>query len=97
MNLHEKIYLLRKERGETQTQTANGAGITLRQWQRFESGEQKPGFDVLISIVDHFEVLLDYSTGRSDRREIDGKLVGEKVEKHDRILQTYACTAQRAR
>ena len=70
MEFYERLHMLRKERGETQTQAGDGAGITLRQWQRFESGEQKPGFDVLIAIADHFEVSLDYLTGRSERREI---------------------------
>lgn len=70
MEFHEKIRQLRQEKGETQVQAAQDIGITDRQYQRFEAGKQKPGFDVLIAIADHFEVSLDYLTGRSERREI---------------------------
>ena len=70
MEFYEKIRQLRQEKGETQVQAAQDIGITDRQYQRFEAGKQKPGFDVLIAIADHFEVSLDYLTGRSERREI---------------------------
>jgi transcriptional regulator with XRE-family HTH domain len=43
VNREEKVILLdaRKELGLTQTQVADKARITLRQYQKFESGERK--------------------------------------------------------
>ena len=68
MKYFERMKELRCERGETQTQVAEAIGITLRQYQRYEAGTQKPGLDYLIALADHFDVSLDYLTGRTDRR-----------------------------
>lgn len=69
MNFYERMRALRKERKETQVQVAEAIGITDRQYQRFEAGEQKPGFDNLCALADHFGVSMDYLAGRTDRRE----------------------------
>lgn len=69
MNFYERMRALRKERKETQVQVAEAIGITDRQYQRFEAGEQKPGFDNLCALADHFGVSIDYLAGRTDRRE----------------------------
>lgn len=68
MTFEEKLKALREETGLTQGKTAQAMGITLRQYQRFEAGEQRPGYDNLIKIADHFQVSLDYLTGRSEER-----------------------------
>ena len=71
MEFYERMRELRKEHGETQAQVAAAAGMTDRQYQRFETGKQKPGFDSLLALADHFGVSLDYLAGRSDRREME--------------------------
>lgn len=68
MKLHERMRELRKERKETQVQVAQSIGITDQQYQRFEAGEQKPGFENLCALADHFGVSLDYLAGRMDER-----------------------------
>ncbi len=68
MELHERIYALRKEKKEKQTETAAAIGLTVRQYQRYEAGEQKPNFDNLCALADHFGVTLDYLAGRTDVR-----------------------------
>ena len=68
MTLQERMRELRKEHGETQAQVA--IGVTDRQYQRFETGVNLPGFENLVGIADHFGVSLDYLAGRSDRREM---------------------------
>lgn len=70
MDFYERMRALRKERKETQIQVAQAIGITDRQYQRFEAGEQKPGFDNLCALADHFGVSMDYLAGRTDRREV---------------------------
>ena len=67
--LSQRLLKLRKESGLTQQQVANIIQITLRQYQRFEKGEQKPGYDNLIKLADCFQVSLDYLTGRSTSKE----------------------------
>ncbi len=68
MNLQERMRALRKERKETQVQVAEAIGVTDRQYQRFEAGENLPGFENLCALADHFGVTLDYLAGRSDER-----------------------------
>ena len=59
MDFSERLRELRKEKKETQVQTAKAIEITDRQYQRFEAGENLP---------DHFGVTLDYLAGRTDER-----------------------------
>ena len=40
MEYYERIKALRLKAGETQTQAAEAVGMTLRQFQRYEAGEQ---------------------------------------------------------
>jgi len=68
MKYYERIKELRIETGATQTQIAKAVGMTLRQYQRYEAGEQKPGFDYFCALADHFGVTLDYLAGRTDQR-----------------------------
>lgn len=68
--LTERLLLLRKESGMTQQQVADAIQTTLRQYQRFEKGEQKPGYDNLISLADCYQVSLDYLAGRTENRAV---------------------------
>ena len=70
MTFSQRLLLLRQESGMTQQQVADAIQTTLRQYQRFEKGEQKPGFANLIRLADCFQVTLDFLAGRSDRRTI---------------------------
>ncbi len=66
----ERLLLLRTERGVTQRAVAQACGMTLRQYHRFERGEQKPGFDNLLRLADYFDVSVDWLMGRTQRREV---------------------------
>lgn len=68
MKFYERLRELRKKRNESQVKVAEAVGITPRQYQRFEAGEQKPGFDNLCALADHFGVSLDYLAGRTGER-----------------------------
>ena len=68
--LTQRLLQLRKESGMTQEQVASTIQTTLRQYQRFEKGEQKPGFDNLVKLADCFNVSMDYLAGRSESKEI---------------------------
>ena len=68
MTFSQRLLLLRQEAGMTQQQVADAIQTTLRQYQRFEKGEQKPGFDNLVRLADCFQVSLDFLAGRTERR-----------------------------
>ena len=67
MEFFERILALREKKSATQKAVAEAIGVTVRQYQRFEKGEQKPGFDNLVALADYFEVSIDYLTGRSNQ------------------------------
>ena len=69
MVLQERMRQLRKERKETQVQVAAAIGVTDRQYQRFETGVNLPGYENLLALADHFGVSLDYLAGRSEHRK----------------------------
>lgn len=62
----EHLKQIRKARGFTQKDVAAAIEITERNYQCYESGSKKPGFDSLIALADFYDVSLDYLVGRSD-------------------------------
>ena len=70
MDFCQKLLLLRTEKRVTQSAAAKACGITLRQYHRFEKGEQKPGFDNLRHIADFYGVSVDWLMGRTERRGV---------------------------
>ena len=66
-----KLAELRAEKGSTQAQVAREIGVVPRQYQRFECGEQKPGFDNLRNIADYFDVSVDWLMGRTENRKVN--------------------------
>ena len=66
MGFSVRLKALRAQAKETQEQVARATNISVKQLQRFEYGEQKPGFDDLGALADHFHVTVDYLLGRTD-------------------------------
>ena len=57
---------IRKSKKATQKDVAIAVGVSERNYQDWEYGNIKPGFDALIALADYFDVSLDYLVGRSD-------------------------------
>lgn len=68
--LSEKIRLLRKEHGMTQTEVAKAIGMSIRGYQDLELGVM-PRSDKLLTIAEFYQVSIDWLMGRTDRREIN--------------------------
>ena len=62
----EHLKQIRKARGFTQKDVAAAIEITERNYQCYESGSKKSGFDSLIALADFYDVSLDYLVGHSD-------------------------------
>lgn len=69
MLLQERLRTLRKEKRETQVQTAAAIGVAERNYQRFEAGGTLPSLENAWKLADHFGVSIDYLAGRSDERD----------------------------
>ena len=66
MNFQIRLTNIRRSKGFTQKQVADGIGISEVGLQNYENGRRKPAFDVLIALADFYDVSLDYLVGRSD-------------------------------
>ena len=64
--LPERLKFLREEKKLNQTDIAEAAGIVLRTYCRYESGEREPNATVLWKIADFYGVSVDYLIGRTD-------------------------------
>lgn len=62
----DHLRTIRKSKNATQKDVAIAVGVTERNYQDWEYGNTKPGFDALIALADYFNVSLDYLVGRSD-------------------------------
>lgn len=65
----ERLRLLREERGIKRHVLSDLCGLHHDAVRRYERGESKPDIESLLAIADHFEVSLDYLTGRASDRK----------------------------
>lgn len=66
MLLHERLAELKSSKQLMQKEIAQGAGVPLRTYQRYENGEREPSASILIALADFFNVSTDYLLGRTD-------------------------------
>ena len=66
MDFQTRLTNIRRSKGFTQKQVADGLGISEVGLQNYENGRRKPAFDVLIALADFYDVSLDYLVGHSD-------------------------------
>lgn len=50
----------------TQKQMSDFLGISIRSYQRYESGEHECNFETLIKLSDYLDVSIDYLFNRTD-------------------------------
>ena len=71
LEFKDHLRTIRKSHKSTQKQVATAIGVAERNYQDWEYGNIKPGFDALIALADYFGVSLDYLVGRTDNPEIN--------------------------
>ncbi|HFI0327359.1 TPA: helix-turn-helix domain-containing protein [Streptococcus suis] len=76
-----RLKILRKEKGETQDQVAEIAGVSKRSYIYWENGERQIKPDKAQALADHFGVPVGYLLGYSDFRE-ENELI-EKIDETD--------------
>lgn len=62
----KQLISLRTSLGASQTAVATEVGITLRTYQRYESGERMPPLDVSVALASYFKVSVEQLSGLSD-------------------------------
>jgi len=71
MELSDALKRFRKTYNLTQKAAAEIAGVTERNYQRYEYGKIDVPVSKLISLADYFNVSIDYLVGRSDTTKIN--------------------------
>ena len=66
-SLSENLFSLRKKENLTQEQVAEGTGIVLRSYRRYEMGEREPVASTLVRLADFYNVTIDYLVGRTGK------------------------------
>lgn len=66
----EKIRMLRKERGMTQSEVAKAVNMSVRGYQDLELGVM-PRSDKMLEIAEFYQVSIDWLMGRTDKREVN--------------------------
>lgn len=64
--LSERLNELKNSRKLLQKDVAEGTGVPLRTYQRYENGEREPSASIIIMLADFFNVSADYLLGRTD-------------------------------
>lgn len=64
--LSERLNELKTSRKLMQKQVAEGTGIPLRTYRRYENGEREPSASIIVALADFFNVSTDYLLGRTD-------------------------------
>lgn len=65
----DRLQQLKSDRNLLQKNIASAVNISLRTYQRYESGERKPDSEVITKLADYFNVSTDYLLGLSDESE----------------------------
>ena len=68
--LSERLNELKNSNNFLQKQIAEGAGVPLRTYQRYENGEREPSASIIVSLADFFNVSTDYLLGRTDNPSV---------------------------
>ena len=71
MTLPIALKRFRDTMGISQAKASAIAGVSTTQYQNYEYGKSEPTIGVLVSLAEHFNVSLDYLTGRTDNPEIN--------------------------
>lgn len=67
--LSQRLIALREEAELTQAELANKLNISRSGYARYETGDRKPGIDILAIIADFYGTSVDYLMGRTYVRD----------------------------
>lgn len=65
---NDRLKEIRLSKNYTQKYIADTIQISVRSYQRYESGDRTPNSEVLMKISDILDVSMDYLSGKSDKK-----------------------------
>lgn len=76
----DRLRATRISKGFTLQQTADGLNLSLRAYQKYESGDREPPFSVLISLANLWDIPTDFLLERDDYLKTLGVSVDVSLE-----------------
>lgn len=70
LELSGRLNELKSTNNFLQKQVAEGIGVPLRTYQRYEYGEREPSASIIVALANFFNVSTDYLLGRTDNPNI---------------------------
>lgn len=64
--LSARLKTLRQSKQQTQKEVADGSGLHVNAYQKYELNRGNPDLDTLLKLADYFNVTTDYLLGRTD-------------------------------
>lgn len=65
----ERLKILRKEKGKTQTEIAELIGVRKLAYAHYEQGKRKLSVDALVTLAQYYDVTTDYLLGLTKERK----------------------------
>lgn len=92
----ERLNLIMKERGVTQSTLSKAVGITKQSISMYSNAHRVPDIEVFKNICEFFEVSADYLLGISDVKSFDleTKAIGEKLKLDDAAIEQLESIAE---
>ena len=86
MEFSQIVKSLRLERGWSQQEVADRAGLNKMTISQYENGKRKPSFEVIEALAEIFHVDMNYLLGYTDKIE---KPAGDETDPAALVLESY--------
>ena len=83
----QRLKELRIQRGLTQEEASEMFHLSVRQWQRFESGTSRASIDMMISFAETFQVSSDYLFFGERKMKQFPDHIQKKIDEVTRLIQ----------
>lgn len=87
MAFNDRLLELRKESGLNQKECAESLNAEKSKYNKWETGANRPDYETVCKIADHYNVTTDYLLGHSDARHVENQSVIEDLQLTDQSIQ----------
>ena len=84
MNIHNRLKMLREEKGSLQKEVASYIGVSERVYGFYEKDRFPKDEKVLNKLAEYFDVTIDYLLGKTDSKEII--VVNKNVDGYEAVI-----------
>lgn len=87
MTFNDRLLVLRQESGLDQKGCAAALGVDNSKYNKWENGKNRPDYETVCSIADHYGVTTDYLLGRSDAKHPENTALVTELGLSDEAIE----------